>query len=85
MKSFQQEVASTPAEPLTGDLDRDIDRIKSLIKRRLGPCSNKTLRQVVDEVLPYHLWCAHSGVRDGSHATLEYAALSLGEDLRSLV
>lgn len=85
MKPFPSEVASAVVKPLTGDLRRDIPRITSLIKRRLGPCRIASVRAIVEEVLPYHLWCAFSGIRGEDESTVEYAALALGEDIREAI
>lgn len=86
MKDFWQEVAETPTEPLTGDPDKDIPRLTSLIRKRLGKCDNEIVDAIVKNVLPYHLFCQFTGIRDeGDLNTPEYAAMAIGEDIRDAI
>lgn len=83
--SFWDDFRETEKRPLTGDLEKDIKRLTDLIRRRLGPCENEAVNAIVENVLPYHLHCALSGMRDGETATPEYAAMAIGEDIRDAV
>jgi len=83
--TFLEDVRNTPVEPLTGDLDKDIPRLTALIRKRLGNTDSEIVDAIVENVLPYHLHCLFSGIRDGETATPEYAALAIGEDLRDAI
>ena len=83
MKPFWEDVKSVKPEPLTDDIDRDIKRITDLIKRRIGRISDPSVRKIVEDVLPYHLYCEATGIRD--RRDVEFAAMALGEDIRAIV
>jgi hypothetical protein len=83
MKPFWEDVKSVTPQPMTGNIDTDIDRITGLIKRRIGRISDPAVRTIVEEVLPYHLYCEATGLRD--RHDVEYAAMALGEDIRTIV
>lgn len=83
MKPFWDDVQSVEKQPMTGDIDKDIERITSLIKRRTGRISDPAVRKIVEHVLPYHIYCEATGIRDRRDA--EYAAMALGEDIRTIV
>lgn len=83
--TFLEDVKNTPVEPLTGDLDKDIPRLTALIRKRLGKIDNEIVDAIVENVLPYHIHCVFSGIREGKTSTPEYAALAIGEDLRDAI
>lgn len=83
MRSFWKEVDRTKRLGLSGDLDADITRITNLIKRRLGEVQDPVVLKIVEDVLPYHLYAAASGVREDN--SIEYTSLALGEDIRVAV
>jgi hypothetical protein len=82
MRPFWEEVRATKRLGLR-DLNRDISRITSLIRKRLGQCDDAVVIRIVEDVLPYHIHAVVSGMRDDD--SLEYAALAMGEDLREAV
>ena len=84
MKPFWEVVRSTPRTPLgEAPLSDDIARIRTLIESRIGRIPGEELRVLIREVLPYHVYCVASGLRDDESA--EYAALAIGEDIRKAV
>jgi len=83
MKPFWDDVKSVQPEPLTGDINKDIERITSLIVRRIGRISDPAVRTIVHEVLPYHIYCEATGIRD--RRDVEFSAMALGEDIRTIV
>jgi hypothetical protein len=87
MKPFWIVVNATQPVGLTEDTEKDVDRIAELIESRVGRITgNDAVRKIIREVLPYHLVLSRDGSRDSSPMdTIEYAALSLGEDIRIAV
>lgn len=83
MKPFWEDVKDVHPQPMTGDIDTDIQRLTDLIKRRVGRISSPEVRKIVEDILPYHIYCEATGIRDRRDP--EFAAMALGEDIRAIV
>jgi hypothetical protein len=64
--------------PSQKQLQRDIKKIETHIRRSLGGCKDSTVELLVREVLPYHLYCASLGMFD----SIGHAARDLGGSIR---